>query len=77
MSTKGDEQRKKITANTVALKNRVRGGTEESRQISFFFFFCRKKELNYLLVYLLSKYRCSVKFGHINIFVSQKSFSKE
>ena len=41
MSTKGDEQGNKITANTVALKTRVPGvGTQKSRQI----FFCRRKE---------------------------------
>ena len=47
MSTKGDKQRKKIiantvalqkkiTANTVTLKTRVRAGTKESRQTFFF-----------------------------------------
>ena len=35
MSTKGVKQGKKFTANTVALKARVRGGTQESRQILF------------------------------------------
>ena len=43
MSTKGDEQGKKITANTVALKARVRGGTKEFRQIFFFFLFTEKR----------------------------------
>ena len=47
MSTKGDEQSKKITAITVALKIRVQEGTQESRQI---FFWHEKMELNYWLV---------------------------
>ena len=51
MSTKGDGQskkkkKKKKYSNTAALKTRVPGeGTQESRH-----FFCRKKEVNYLLV---------------------------
>ena len=42
------------------------GGTQEPRQIFFVWKKKkkRKKELKYLL--LLSKYRCSVKFGHLN-----------
>ena len=40
MSTKGDKQGKKNTANTVALKTRVLGeGTQESR----YFFFQNKR----------------------------------
>ena len=43
MSTKGDEQGKKITPNTVSLKSRVPGeGTEQS--IQFCFVFAKKKQ---------------------------------
>ena len=44
MSTKGDEQGKKITTNTIALKTRVPvEGTQESRQI----FLCLQKKGNW------------------------------
>ena len=49
MSTEGGKpgkKKKKIIANTVALKIGVQGGTQESRH----FFLLAEKELNYLLV---------------------------
>ena len=49
-----------MTANTIALIIRVpREGTQESKHF-FVFVKEKKKELNYLLVQLLSKYHCSV-----------------
>ena len=41
MSTKGDKQGKKITANTVALKTREPGGGHKN--LDRFFFVCRKR----------------------------------